>query len=277
MLAGALGHAAGDARGRSFLLGLLESGDTETARRALEALDAVGGPEDVSAVVKFLEEGDPSLRVTAIRTLARIGDGRALEALRALQEQTSVSAIWAEVEDAEGAIRARIELRGEEHDTRGIVLARREREKIATKDEGKGGFGLRGYTDYAIGVMWLLLGSMARAVARFERAATRRRAWARPLVAVALAYARRERHALALASFRRAIEIDRNEVEQNPIAMRALAMSFLRRADEVERDGRHDIARGLLEEVTALDLRRAPSALRFEVTRRYEAARRGAA
>jgi hypothetical protein len=55
--------------------------------------------------------------------------------------------------------------------------------------------------------------------------------------------------------------------------MRALARSFLRRSEQVERDGRFAIARGLLDEVMALDLRRAPSSLRFEIGRRYEALR----
>ena len=52
--------------------------------------------------------------------------------------------------------------------------------------------------------------------------------------------------------------------------MRALARVFLRRAEEVEKSGRVDIARGLIEEMLALDLRRVPSELRFELTRRQE-------
>jgi hypothetical protein len=42
----------------------------------------------------------------------------------------------------------------------------------------------------------------------------------------------------------------------------------------MEREGRSDIARGLLEEVMTLDLRRAPSAMRFEISRRHDAVRR---
>ena len=49
-----------------------------------------------------------------------------------------------------------------------------------------------------------------------------------------------------------------------------LARVFLRRAEEVEKGGRVDIARGLVEEVLTLDLRRVPSELRFELTRRQE-------
>jgi hypothetical protein len=62
-------------------------------------------------------------------------------------------------------------------------------------------------------------------------------------------------------------------VERNPLVIRAVARCFLRRSEQVQRDGRIAIARGLLDEVMALDLRRAPSSLRFEIGRRYEALR----
>jgi len=124
--------------------------------------------------------------------------------------------------------------------------------------------------DFVMGHLWLGLGAWRRAISRFERAAARRPGWAAPLAALALHHARKERPPQALAAFRRALEADRPWVEGNIYAMRALARVFLRRAEEVEKSGRVDIARGLIEEMLALDLRRVPSELRFELTRRQE-------
>ena len=73
-----------------------------------------------------------------------------------------------------------------------------------------------------------------------------------------MAFARGEQYALALPAFRRAIELDRPRIERNHILVRAMAKSFLHRAEQVEREGRDDIARGLVGEVLTLDLRRAP-------------------
>ncbi len=274
VLAASLGRI-GDARGRDYVRGLLSSSDDpDVIRRAIGALEVLGTPEDADAVAAVLAEADGRTRVRAIRTVGAIGDGRALHYLKELREMTSVSAIWAEVEDAEAAIRARLELRGESEGA-GASISVTEKEKLTRKVSDPIFVRFWSYKDYFLGVMWLFLGGIDRAVARFERAATRRSDWAQPLLRIALAHARKDHHALALAAFRRAIEIDRESVEHNPTAMRALATVFLRRADEVEDEGRYDIARGLIEEVTGLDLRRAPSALRFEVTRRYEAVRRG--
>jgi tetratricopeptide (TPR) repeat protein len=93
------------------------------------------------------------------------------------------------------------------------------------------------------------------------------------LIAIALAYARRKRYAQALGAFRRAIEVDRDRIERNPLAVRALAQSFLHRAEQLEREDRVAIARSLIEEVLTLDLRRAPSSLRFALEQRREVLR----
>lgn len=270
VLAGALGRA-GDARGAEYVRTTLASDDPNVVRNALEALEAVGGTEDTDAVVRVMEAADPVLAIAAVRTLARIADARALPALREMRDRTSVSALWAELEDAEAAIRARVELRGEELEESaalksgaGTQLAERQAPALAK---------LGSWKDYLVGHLWLLVGGLQRAVARFENASDRRGGWGLPLVAVAMAYARKNRYPQALAAFRRAIEVDRLRVERHPVVIRAVARCFLRRAEEVERDGRHEIARGLLEEALSLDLRRAPSALRFEVNRRHEAMR----
>ncbi|MDH5491921.1 MAG: hypothetical protein OEY14_08200, partial [Myxococcales bacterium] len=109
---------------------------------------------------------------------------------------------------------------------------------------------------------------------RFEAASARRPGWCAPLLALGQAFASRELYSRALVAFRRAIEANRAGLEANPRAVRALAHTFLRRAEQMERDGRHDIASGLVGEILTLDLRRAPSSLRFELERRHEARRR---
>jgi hypothetical protein len=55
--------------------------------------------------------------------------------------------------------------------------------------------------------------------------------------------------------------------------MQLLAQSFLQRAEVVAGAGRADVARGLLEEALALDLRRAPSNLRYALSHRLDALR----
>jgi len=98
--------------------------------------------------------------------------------------------------------------------------------------------------------------------------------WGVPLIGIGMAFARREQYALALPAFRRAIEVDRPRIERNPILVRAMAKSFLHRAEQVEREGRNDVARGLVGEVLRLDLRRAPGTVRFELKRKHDVLRR---
>ena len=86
-----------------------------------------------------------------------------------------------------------------------------------------------------------------------------------------MAYARRDESAQALASFRRARGIDQKAVENHRAPARRLAHCFLRRAEAMVRDGREDIARGLLEEALSIDLRKAPSDLRFAIEQRLHA------
>ncbi|MEM9189487.1 MAG: HEAT repeat domain-containing protein [Myxococcota bacterium] len=269
VVAGALGMA-GDPRGREYVRSTLESDDPEVVRNALDALGHIGKPEDYERIGDLLEHEHPQVKTHAIRTLGRMGDARALSALKELGDETSVSAMWAEMEEAVSAIRARLELRGEEPDAV-VVLERGEEGRanlapVSTR--------LRSWKDYCFGQLWLLVGARTRAIARFERAATGRPHWVAPLLAIALVHAHQNVHAQALAAFRRAIAVDRDKVEDAAYVMHALTKSFLRRAEEVQREGRTDIARGLLEEVLALDLRRAPSALRFEVARRHDAVTR---
>jgi tetratricopeptide (TPR) repeat protein len=95
--------------------------------------------------------------------------------------------------------------------------------------------------------------------------------WVAPVLVLAVFAARRSELAQALPAFRRALGIDRTAIERSTTAARLMAETFLRRAEAMARDGRDEIARGLLEEALAFDLRRAPSALRFALEQRQQA------
>ena len=277
VLAGALG-IAGDARGLPYAREVLATRDERMMPYALEALAYLGSPEDVLAVVEQLEHEDAERVRAAVETLGRIGDGRALLPLSRLcgahGPRAISAALRADAEEAEAAIRARLELLGEEppaaatasqsfNTAKMAALVRRRRDPTLVR--------MRARWNSAIARMWLAIGSNARAIARLEAAAIMQPGWAAPVVTVAMVHAQNGDHAQALASFRRALDIDRSAVERSSWAVALAAQAFLRRAEKVAEDGRADIARGLLEEALALDLRKAPSELRFALTERLTA------
>jgi len=272
-LAGALGMH-GDLRGLSEVRNLLDEDHPKLPIQALEAMESLGSPDSTDLVAKFLDHADASVAIQAARTCARIGDGRALDELTDRYNATAVPALRAAIEDALSAIAARMELRGEEATTIdwsevGIKPVPRKgpRDSLPAITLG--------WRDYFMGRLWLLLGRVTWAIARFESAAARRDDWAAPLIGIGMTFARREQYALALPAFRRAIEVDRLRIERNPILVRAMAKAFLHRAEQVEREGRDDVARGLVGEVLTLDLRRAPGTVRFELKRKHDVLRRG--
>ena len=267
-LAGALGMH-GDCRGLSEVRNSLEEDQPQLPLQALEAMESLGSSDSTEPVIKFLAHSDATIAIQAARTAARIADGRALDTLTERHNATPIPALRAAIEDALSAIAARMELRGEEATTIdwsevGNKPAPRKgaRDSLPTI--------VLGWRDYVAGRVWLLLGRTTWATARFEAAAARRKGWAIPLIGIGMAFARREEYALALPAFRRAIELDRPRIERNPILVRAMAKSFLHRAEQVEREGRDDVARGLVGEVLTLDLRRAPGTVRFELKRKHD-------
>jgi HEAT repeat protein len=272
-LAGALGMH-GDCRGLSEVRSSLEEDQPQLLLQALEAMESLGSSDSTDPVIKFLGHPDVTIATQAARTAARIADGRALDELTERHNTTSMPALRAAIEDALSAIAARMELRGEE-------AATIDWSEVGNKPAPRKGARdslpsiVLGWRDYFMGRFWLLLGRMTWANARFESAAARRDAWAIPLIGIGMAFARREQYALALPAFRRAIEIDRPRIERSPILVRAMAKSFLRRAEQVEREGRDDVARGLVGEVLTLDLRRAPGTVRFELKRKHDVLTRG--
>ena len=269
--AGALG-VRGDVRGREYARGLLEVGDERLLAAAVEAMEGLATQRDCERLIPLLERTDPGLLRHVIRALGATGDARALHLLAQLRRESGMSPLWVDAEEAEAQIRAAMELRGEEppelEESLDIVTAaqsgaaERQRDPVIVR--------VQSWWDFVMGHLWLGLRANRRAVRRFERAASRRPGWAIPLAALALHHARKERPAQALATFRRALEADRGSVEGNLYAIRVLARIFLRRAEDVEKTGRVDIARGLIEEVLSLDLRRVPNELRFELSRRHE-------
>jgi tetratricopeptide (TPR) repeat protein len=273
VLAGALG-LAGDPRGASYLRKLLRDDDPRARFLAVEALEALATSEDVERLGAMVEHADRTLVALVVRALGRIGDARALAVFERLRLRELPSALLAEIEDAESSISAQMELRGEEAPAQpepsSLAVAARDQVVARGHDEGVWAR-FRGHIDFALGHVWMAVGGLGRAVAWFELAAVRRPRWPAPLAAIALAHVRQGEPARALGAFRRAIEADRSWVERERFVVRTLAEVVLRRAEEMERAGRLDIARGLLEEVLELDLRRVSSNVRFELRRRRQA------
>lgn len=271
-LAYALGML-GDQRGAAEVRGHLEEDHPRLLLPSLEAMETLGSAEHTGLVMKFLDHPDVVIAAQAVRTAGRIGDGRVLDELTDKYNSTSVPALRAAIEDALSAVAARMELRGEE--AAKIDWSEVGNKPVTRRNQGDGiAAVVLSWRDYFMGRIWLVLGRFSWAIARFESAAARRRAWVVPLIGIGMAFARREQYALALPAFRRAIEIDRPRIERHPMLVRAMAKSFLHRAEQVEREGRSDVARGLVGEVLALDLRRAPGTVRFELKRKHEAFRR---
>lgn len=273
-VAGALGMV-GDHRGHGYVREVLAGEDVSLLPLALHALDSLGTSEDVLAVTSMLERPEAEVLTAAVRTLSRIGDSRAILPLSKLWQGAERSALRAEVEEARAAILSRMELLGEELPEEDVAAEMFATTKHAalSRHRDPAVRRLRAKWSVTVGYLFRALGAHHKAVASFEAAAALRPAWATPVLAVALAYSRHGKYAQALATFRRALEIDREQVEKHPTAVRHMAQSFLRRAEAVEMDGRHDIAFGLLEEALSLDLRKAPSGLRFALSQLHEVLR----
>jgi HEAT repeat protein len=274
VLAGALG-TTGDGRGLEYVRQVLASRDERLLPYALLALCELGGRDDVHAVLELVEHPEPDIVMAVVQTLGRIGDSRALLPLSNLASSAQSSALRAAVEDATETIAARMELLGEERPALQLAAHTFNTQKRAAlvRSRDPAGVRMRARVSYWRGHLWLLLGAHTRAIARFETAAALRPDWVVPVLETAKIQAKVGVSAQALASFRRALGIDRGAVEQSATAVGLLATAFLQRADAMERDGRTDIAGGLVEEALSIDLRKAPSDLRFALEQRMQARR----
>jgi HEAT repeat protein len=272
LLAAALGRF-GDARGLGYARYVLREQDPVHLAAAVDVLSEVGGKDDVQRIIDLLEHPDPRVMHSAIRGLERIGDSRALPPLAELRSRVEPSAKRADIEDAESAIAARAELLGEalpsgealymSRDTRRMVAIARARDPALLR--------FRARLFYSVAVVCSLCGAARRANSLFEAASALLPGWLAPVRALALLHARRKDIAAALAAFRRALDIDRTELESDTHAVSAMATTFLRRAEAVEREGRLDIARGLVDEALSYDLRRAGAEVRLALSERREA------
>ena len=271
-LGAALGRV-GDVRAGDYVREQLRSQDEHVLIRAIEALRTLGTPEDAPEVVGFLEHADPVISTKAAHTLGRISDGRSLVELSRLSRETRVGALRAAAEEAIDQIRARLVLRGEQPPADSELSASEEGRHEKAPPTPSVRVRLRALRYHALGLLWQVLGLRGRALLRFDDAAACRPDWAAPMLAGGMLHASAREYAQALALFRRALDAERRSVERNPIVIRYVAHCFLLRSEQVEHDGRLAIARGLLDEVLSLDLRRAPSSLRFEIGRRHETLR----
>ncbi len=271
-LGAALGRV-GDVRAADYVLEQLRSQDEHVLIRAIEALRTLGTPEDAPQLAAFLAHSDPVISTKAAHTLGRISDGRSLVELARLSRETQVGALRAAAEEAIDQIRARLVLRGEEPPEDSALSASEEGRHETATPTPTVRVRLRALRHHMLGMLWSVLGLRERALLRFEDAAACRPDWAAPMLAGGMLLATAREYAHALALFRRALDAERRSVERNPILIRQVAYCFLRRSEQVEHDGRLAIARGLLDEVLSLDLRRAPSSLRFEIGRRHETLR----
>jgi hypothetical protein len=271
-LGAALGRV-GDVRAGDYVREQLRDQDEHVLIRAIEALRTLGTPEDAPQVALLLAHSDPVIGTKAAHTLGRISDGRSLLELSRLSRETQVGALRAAAEEAIDQIRARLVLRGEEPPEDAALSASEEGRHETATPTPTVRVRLRALRYHMLGMLWSVLGLRARALLRFEDAAACRPDWAAPMLAGGMLHASAREYAQALSLFRRALDAERRSVERNPIVIRHVAHCFLRRSEQVEHDGRLAIARGLLDEVLSLDLRRAPSALRFEIGRRHETLR----
>lgn len=270
VLAGALGRA-GDVGGAVWARRLLSATDAAARRAALEAMTVLATSADVDALAAIALDADVATARLCVAALGRTGDVRALAVLRRLRARGAPS-LEADLDDAESVLAAQIELRGEAVPARAPDSSLTTQGRAALRGAPLGlGSRVLGALDWALGGLWSWLGARARAMAHFRRAAARIPGWAAPLVALAEALFTSGDSASALAAIRRAIDADRSWVEAHARAVGLVSRVFLRRAEETARGGLRDVARGLLEEVLSLDLRRAPAALRFELERRLSA------
>jgi HEAT repeat protein len=275
-LAGGSLGLVGDPRALPLLRELLDGGDRRAQRAAAEGLVELATMDDVDRLLRLVSHEDRSLVRQVVRTLGRIGDGRAYAPLLRRRDAATPDLV-AEIDVAVRSIAAQMELRGEGKPSEPTSASSTARRSAVASDVSGRGARLRAWLELTIGRLWLWLGAIDRALAAFESAAGRRPGWGAPHAAIAMAQVRRGRAASALAAFRRALSSDRDYIEAHARIVREMARAFLRRAEEMERAGRRDIALGLLEELLAIDLRRVDEPVRFEIVRRTERLRAEAA
>jgi tetratricopeptide (TPR) repeat protein len=273
VMAGALGFA-GDPLGAELVRNVFRSSADPKARgAALEALEALGAPDDALRIAEAFASFSSRDLLHAVYVAGRIGDSRVLGPLDELQSGSAEPALRVEIEEARKAILARLELRGEIPANYAVVEVDVKPEIIAEKPPIVRQF--VGFRHYLVGMIFMAIGLRDRAIGRFSASAEVLTWWAIPLISIGAIYAKQHDYGQALTAYRRALEREPRRVQANAITMRLLSRCFLRRAEQLTRDGSRDIAAGLVAEANRLDLRKAPSVIRFELARLERALKRG--
>jgi tetratricopeptide (TPR) repeat protein len=263
VLAGMLG-LQGDVSQLAELRETMRAEDPRARLAAVEAIGPIATSEDFEPLASLLGSGSLALDRAVIRSLGSLGDARAVRLLRGVRATDRGAALAIDIDGAMRAVRAQMELRGEKDVPESAL------EPVLTRAESP--WWARAVAAWHIAVATVLarLGLQRRALRRLDRAIVRARDLASPWVVKGRILEARSAHAEALVVFRRAIEIDRRFVERRPIAVRSVARAFLRRAEAMRREGRRDLARGLLDEVLALDLRLVSGPLRQAIHQERE-------
>ncbi len=251
----------------SILAELRETMRAEDPKARLHAVAAIGPiatGEDFDALAGLLGKGTLALDRELVRSIGRLGDSRALSLLRAVRSSERGESLAVEIVEASRAVRARMALRGEKpvREPKSAPLATREPSPPWARAVAR--------WHLAVATILVALGLLGRAIQRLDRATAAAHELVEPWLAKGRIFEKRGAHAEALVVFRRALALDRGRVERTPHAMRSLARAFLRRSETSVREGRREVARGLLDEVLALDLRRVPAPLRQALLRERE-------
>jgi HEAT repeat protein len=238
--------------------------DPRARLAAVEAIGPIATSEDFEPLASLLGTGSLALDRAVVRSLGRLGDARAVRLLRGLRATDRGPALSVDVEEALRAVRAQMELRGEKDVPEGAL------KPVITRAASPWWARALARLHMLAAALEARLGMQARALRRLDRAIESARDLAAPWVAKGRIFMARGSSAEALVVFRRAIEIDRASVERTPLAARAVARAFLERSEATRREGRRDVAQGLLEEALTLDLRRVPLPLRQALARERE-------
>ena len=252
----------GDVSARQELRETMRADDPRARLAAVDAIGSIATSEDFDPLASLLGTGTRGLDRALIRSLGKLGDARGLRLLRELRDSDRGRGLAAELDDAMQSIRAQMELRGE-RDAPQLRVA-----PIIVRSESSWWGRARCLFHVLIADILRRTGSPVRALRRLDVAISIARDVADPWILKGMILESRHADAEALSIWRRAIEIDRDVVQRR--ATRALARTFLRRAEAMRVEGRRDVARGLLDEVLSLDLSRAPIALQQAIRRARE-------
>jgi len=261
VLAGALA-LHGDVSARAELRDTMRADDPKARLAAVQAIGSIATSDDFDPLASLLGTGTLGLDRALIRSLGKLGDARALRLLREFRASERGRVLQAEMDDAMQSIRAQMELRGE-RDAPQVRVA-----PIIVRSESSRWGRFRCQMHVFVADLWRRAGFPVRALRRLNLAIEMARDVAEPWILKGMILEARQSDAEALGIWRRAIEIDRDVVQRR--AIRAVARTFLRRAEATREEGRRDVARGLLDEVLALDLSRAPIALQQAIRRERE-------